>query len=84
MGRILTRKLNKLDYIIDNGGIYELSVWKDGNHVDGDLWINCFDDAVELAEENDADEIEAAVWYSEDDYNNRTLVDNFIIVWSKY
>ena len=75
--------IRKLENIEDAGGRYDLAVWKNGNHVDGDLYVNSFEEAMKLAKENDADEIEAAVWYSEDDYNNRMLADDFIVVWHR-
>lgn len=75
--------MRKLERIEDNGGRYTFSVWKNGNHVDGDLYIWSFEDAIKLAEENNADEIEATVWYKEDDYNNRELADDYIVIWHK-
>ena len=78
------RAIRKLERIEDNGGCYKFSVWKNGNRVYGDLYIGgCFEEAMKLAEESDADEIEAAVWYSEDDYINRMMADDFITVWER-
>lgn len=72
--------LYKLYNIEDNGGIFKLNVWKNGNHVDGDLYINDYNDAVKLAEENDADEIEATIWYSKDDYDRQKEPDKYVII----
>lgn len=83
MGKTNYRALKKLDNIEDNGGWYRFSVWKNGNHVDGDLYLDCYEDMLSLAEENNADEIEAAVWYSEDDYNNSMEADDFFSVWHR-
>ncbi len=78
------RDIRKLERIEDNGGRYTFSVWKNGNHVDGNLYVGgCFEEAMKLAKENDADEIEATVWYSEDDYNNRMEADDYIVVWHR-
>lgn len=75
--------IRKLERIEDAGGRYKFNVWKNGNHVDGDLYVNCLEEAMELAKESNADEVEAAIWYSEDDYNNKLLPNDYFTVWHR-
>lgn len=57
-------------------------VWKNNDHADDDGFFD-FEDALELAREIDADEIEKTIWYSEDGYENREPADKFEIAWRK-
>lgn len=41
------------------------------------------DDAIEYAKEINADEVEAAIWYSGDSFNNYEFADEFKTVWEK-
>ena len=41
------------------------------------------EDAIKYAKEIDADEVEAAIWYSRDSYINYELADEFETVWER-
>ncbi len=75
--------IKKLERIIENGGICKYNIWKEGNHVDGDLYIYNYEDALRFAKENDADEIEVGVWYSEKDFNDGMLADDYVTVYHR-
>ena len=78
-----TLELKRLQKIEDNGGRYIFKVWKNGDYVDGNDDIMSYDDAFELLKENNADEIEALIWYSEDDYNDGWFADDFMTVYRR-
>ena len=40
-------------------------------------------DAIKYAKEIDADEVEAAIWYSRNSFNNNEFADEFKIVWKR-
>lgn len=57
-------------------------VWKGNDHICCDGFFD-YNDALQFAIDNDADEIEETTWYSEESYENREPADAFRVVWKR-
>lgn len=72
--------MTRFGKIEDNGGRVIYTVWKDDCRIAEDMG---YDESIRFAKENNADEVEAVIWYDEEDYNNYKPADKFVSIWRR-